>query len=207
MLLANFSFAHILALVLNSMSLLDENNWISSHGLTMAPWYERYVWGYYWATTTMLTVGFGDFAATNYKEAICLIFVEMISCISLAYNINCVGNLISNLRSQSLEKNKNQKIFSIMAKSNRISYDLETRINHYIEGSFLIKKEFNFNEQDSLLEYLPSKLKKEYLRESNKSIFANLSIFKDFTDLTRSRMAENMVRIITHPEEIIQKKG
>lgn len=46
----------------------------------------------------MLTVGFGDISAVNYKEAICLIFIETISCMILAYNINCVGNLICTLR-------------------------------------------------------------------------------------------------------------
>jgi hypothetical protein len=32
-----------------------------------APWYEQYSWAYYWGTTIMLTVGFGDIAAANYK--------------------------------------------------------------------------------------------------------------------------------------------
>lgn len=72
----------------------------------------------------MLTVGFGDFAATNYQEAMCLIFIEMISCISLAYNINCVGNLISNLRQQSLEKTRNLKTFQLMAKTHNVEKEL-----------------------------------------------------------------------------------
>lgn len=72
----------------------------------------------------MLTVGFGDFVATNEFEAICLIFIEMISCISLSYNINCVGGLISNLRSQSEEKNKNLKTFNLMSKSSNLSIEL-----------------------------------------------------------------------------------
>lgn len=50
----------------------------------------------------MLTVGFGDIVATTYKEALCLIFIETISCLALAYNINCVGNLISNIRAQDI---------------------------------------------------------------------------------------------------------
>jgi hypothetical protein len=59
----------------------------------------------------MLTVGFGDLAATTYQEALCLIFLEMVSCIALAYNINCVGTLISNIRAQDIEKSRNFKIF------------------------------------------------------------------------------------------------
>ena len=70
-------------------------NWIIVKGLVYAPWYEIYVWSYYWAVNIMLTVGFGDLSATNYKEAIWLIFIETIICLVLAYNISCVGTLIS----------------------------------------------------------------------------------------------------------------
>ncbi len=66
----------------------------------LAPWFEKYAWAYYWSTNIMLTVGFGDLSATTYQEAMILTLVEMISCICLAYNINCVGTLISNIRSQ-----------------------------------------------------------------------------------------------------------
>jgi hypothetical protein len=48
----------------------------------------------------------------------------MFSCITLAYNINCVGNLINNIRQQGNEKNKNLKIFRQMSKKNRIDYEL-----------------------------------------------------------------------------------
>ena len=46
-------------------------------------------------TNIMLTVGFGDISATNTTEAIFLIFIETLSCITLAYNISCLGSIIS----------------------------------------------------------------------------------------------------------------
>ncbi len=46
----------------------------------------------------MLTVGFGDIVATNYQEALCLIFIETFSCMALAYNINCVGGILQRIR-------------------------------------------------------------------------------------------------------------
>jgi hypothetical protein len=58
-------------------------------------WIIKYIWGYYWGTNIMLTVGFGDLCASNTSEALSLIFIETISCITLAYNINYVGSLIS----------------------------------------------------------------------------------------------------------------
>lgn len=65
--------------------------------IDVAPWYEKYSWAYYWANTIMLTVGFGDFTATNYKEAICLVFIETFSCMAFAYNINCIGGIIQQI--------------------------------------------------------------------------------------------------------------
>lgn len=99
----------------------------------------------------MLTVGFGDLNATNYEEAIVLTLIEMISCIALAYNINCVGMLISNIRSQDLEKGNNFKIFYKLSRKNDLSEDLEWRINNYIEESSNIKKQFNYEKESQFV--------------------------------------------------------
>lgn len=69
-------------------------------GIEDATWNEKYIWSYYWSTTIMLTIGFGDIVPACYQEACLMIFIETISCIILAYNINCVGTLISNIRLQ-----------------------------------------------------------------------------------------------------------
>ena len=47
----------------------------------------------------MLTVGFGDISATNANEALILIFIETLSCIVLAYNINSIGIIIQKITS------------------------------------------------------------------------------------------------------------
>jgi hypothetical protein len=66
----NFSFAHILAIYLLCMANIGDENWMNYKQIYLAPWYEKYVWSYYWSTTIMLTVGFGDITPVNYKEAL-----------------------------------------------------------------------------------------------------------------------------------------
>lgn len=51
------------------------DTWMEYKDIHHAPWYEQYAWAYYWATTIMLTVGFGDLTATNYEEAIVLTLI------------------------------------------------------------------------------------------------------------------------------------
>ena len=97
--LVNFCYAHFIGILLGAMASLSPNDsWLMKNGLIGVPWVEKYVWSVYWATNIMLTVGFGDLSAANHKEAICLIFIETLSCIVMAYNINRVGSIITNIR-------------------------------------------------------------------------------------------------------------
>lgn len=47
----------------------------------------------------MMTVGFGDYIAFNFREAIIVAFLELFSCIVLAFNISEIGSIISAIRS------------------------------------------------------------------------------------------------------------
>ena len=103
MVLFNFCFAHVLAIFLTAMAKMDSTkNWHVSKNIVGEGWSAQYIWAYYWAVNIMLTVGFGDLSATNADEALCLIFIEIFSVMCLAYNINWIGTLISNIRSQDL---------------------------------------------------------------------------------------------------------
>lgn len=78
------------------------------------------MWAYYWATTIMMTIGFGDITATNHSEAIVLAFLEFFSCIVLAYNVSEIGAVISALRSAGNEYQKKISIFKRMAAEDEI---------------------------------------------------------------------------------------
>lgn len=63
----NFLVAHIITIILLLMSELNpETNWMIKAKVNACPWYEQYVWAYYWAVTTMLSIGYGDIVVSNY---------------------------------------------------------------------------------------------------------------------------------------------
>jgi hypothetical protein len=66
----NFSFAHILAIYLLCMANIGDDNWMHYREIYLAPWYEQYVWAYFWAINIMFTVGFGNITVISYKEAL-----------------------------------------------------------------------------------------------------------------------------------------
>lgn len=72
-----------------------DNNWILVKKIQDVGWMEQYCWAFYWSATTMLTIGFGDIAPANYKEALTLVLIEAFSCMALAFNVNFIGKVLS----------------------------------------------------------------------------------------------------------------
>lgn len=57
---------HFLSICLNLMAGIDPgHSWYQKINIENTHWLIRYIWGYYWGTTIMLTVGFGDISANN----------------------------------------------------------------------------------------------------------------------------------------------
>ena len=75
-----------------------ECNWMENLGIYSKGWSEKYAWAYFWAMSTML--GFGNAVPANSREAIFISIIQCFSCILLAYNINYVGILITNISKQ-----------------------------------------------------------------------------------------------------------
>jgi hypothetical protein len=131
--LVNFCIAHVIAIFLAAMAGLNGgSNWMTVRGINNDNWADRYIWSYYWAANIMLTVGFGDIVATNSSEALCLIFIETFSCIVMAYNINCMGGIIANIRSENSKRSQKFKIFKKLADQNFVPEELEFQVNNYI---------------------------------------------------------------------------
>lgn len=87
--LSNIIFAHFMASFILAMSRIDmEKNWMTRVGVDQEYWHVKYFYAFYWGTTIMMTVGFGDVLPGNPREVIITSFLEMFSCILLGYNIS-----------------------------------------------------------------------------------------------------------------------
>jgi hypothetical protein len=140
----------------------------------------------------MLTVGFGDIVAVNYCEAMVITLIETFSCIIMAYNINRVGTILSNIRSEDQARSRKFKTFKKLTGQNCISEELTFRINNYIEESSKMKKHFNLEEDKELMKELPPNLRLTYLREANKKILNKLVFFRTLLDRTLCSFAEKL---------------
>ena len=62
-----------------------------------------------------------------------------------------------------------------------------------------MKKQFNFEEEKKFISELPDRLKKGFLKESNKKIFENLSLFSSMTERTMIVLAEKLDVFFAYP--------
>ena len=62
----NCMLAHFVASILLAMYFIDRtHNWIVQKNLDQEEWHVQYMWGFYWSTTIITSVGFGDYCATT----------------------------------------------------------------------------------------------------------------------------------------------
>ena len=97
----NLIVGHIIACILISIAQINpSDNWMMIKQINRTQWYEQYIWSYYFGTTIILTIGFGDLHANTSLEALFIIFISFFSCVFFGYNINNIGNLINNIRQE-----------------------------------------------------------------------------------------------------------
>jgi hypothetical protein len=95
-------------------------------------WFHAYIWAFYWSTTIMLTIGFGDLTPKNSKEALIVTFVEMFSVIIFAYCISAIQSLLVSLREYENAKYHNLIIVNRYMHDNKIPYELQADVKHVV---------------------------------------------------------------------------
>lgn len=76
----------------------DLQNWISLRkNIDPSSWSQIYLNSYYFASVTMITVGYGDITPQNDYEIVLCLFTIFIACCVFAYTVNSIGQIFNEL--------------------------------------------------------------------------------------------------------------
>ncbi len=74
--------------------------WILMNHMEYAGYSTRYIKSLYWATATLLTVGYGDIVAVNSGEEGYSIFVMLLGSAVVGFSMNQIGNILQQINSE-----------------------------------------------------------------------------------------------------------
>lgn len=93
-------FIHSLSLLFNGVRRLEKAHginitWVEHSELPYTSESDLYLYGWYWGSTILTTVGFGDITPGNKYEAMLVSFLEVLCCGIFGYCVNYIGALAS----------------------------------------------------------------------------------------------------------------
>ena len=77
----------------------NKNNltWIKENQIESREWYITYLYAYYWAIITVMTVGYGDVIPKNDIERLFVLLTTLFACMLFAYSINTIGVIVQDI--------------------------------------------------------------------------------------------------------------
>jgi len=134
-----------------------------------------YVTSFYFTTTTILTVGYGDISAQSLQEKLLCILLMVIGVISVSISTGALSSIISNLDTS--EAHLKQKISTL----NSIQTDYNIDLNLYNKCVRTVHYDHSKKSKDFILflSELPHKIKMELAMKIHEQMYLTIKFFKD----------------------------
>jgi len=101
LLLINLIIAHWIACLWHLTALLEigkaHQTWLASYGIVDRDWRVKYIFSLYWATTTMITVGYGDITPATPAEKVLAMITMIVAGGVFANTMNSINEILAGL--------------------------------------------------------------------------------------------------------------
>ncbi|CAD8096828.1 unnamed protein product [Paramecium sonneborni] len=186
--------------------LYRENSWMDDRNLLDKPWNIQYLQSFYYACVTMFTVGYGDITPKSDEERIIAIILIMVSSVQLPYSINTVGQVISEITSQSDIQKKNIRILNTYLHKKRIPKAFQEQIREYLKQYWLQQQEEETLEEKAIINQLSEKLQEQLMWQVNTQVIREMPFFSQFSRPFQKALSKRISVVNLLPENEFRKE-
>ncbi|CAD8065518.1 unnamed protein product [Paramecium sonneborni] len=142
-------------------------------------YWSRYVVSFYWATTTVSTVGYGDITPKNDYEIGITLITMIIAGMVFAFNVASIRDVIVEMNSQETRYNSYEAVINRYMKIKNISLSTQARIIDYYQYIWQDEKNRNRPIEQLLISKLAPELRQQLQYETYIN-FVKCKIFWNF---------------------------
>ncbi|OMJ91317.1 hypothetical protein SteCoe_6212 [Stentor coeruleus] len=167
---------------------------------------EIYISSIYWAYTTMVSIGYGDFSPQTTEERTFGIICMLMSSVTFGVIIGNIGSIIE--KNSKFEKMRRETIQSVnnYLKQNNVEKSLWQKVRMYIEYTLSESKQEEIDLYD-LLEVLSGPLREEIYLNLNGTELFSCSIFMNFPLVFGHKLSRMMHSEVYAPYDDIIFEG
>jgi len=174
--------------------------WLTTYEIINSNWQVRYVASFYWATTTMVKVGYGDIVPATRNEQLFTVLAMLVASIVFAYTFNRINLLIEGLETSSEEYRRAVSTITNYMRKKHVHKELQIKIKKYLEYALEVETSLDSNET-YLNTYLNQSLKTELITEVHGKILLENAIFLKFDSRLILKTSLIMKEKIFSPED------